>query len=583
MDFTEQLRILQAAQGNPALLALATVDLAHNALPPGERARIKDALVAAAVPHWCDSDFLAALLDTTPEEGERLLGQLRALTVVEPFTARGEHAVNVHEATRLALREHLRATDLACWKALSTRARAHVGQSTEPHARIEALYHLFAIDQPAAAAACEALDREFTDGGRPEVRHALALALRELTTGDWLTDSAQVEALLAPLRVRHWRGETAQLEAEARYVADLARTASDPSGIGRTQCLLGDVLETKGRLDDALAAFREFLAISQRLVSTEPPNADWQRDLADAHDRGGNILQAQGRLDEALAAFRETFVIFQHLAAIDPANAAWQREFAVAHAKVGGILQAQGRRDEALAAFREYLAIFQRLAAIDPVNADWQHNLAVAHAKVGDILQAQGRRDEALAAFREYLVIFQHLAAIDPANAAWQHNLAVAHAKVGDILQAQGRRDEALAAFREYLAIFQRLAAIDPANAAWQHNLAVAHAKVGDILQAQGRRDEALAAFREYLAISQHLAAIDPANASWQRDLALAHNRLGQAYQGMGNEEHAQSSYRSAVEALERAVAMSPGTVGWKQDLDNLKSWLSSGGGSLHT
>jgi len=132
MDFTEQLRILQAAQGNPALLALATVDLAHNALPAGERTRIKDALVAAAVPHWCDRDFLAALLETTPEEGERLFGQLRALAVVEPFPARGEHAVNVHEAARLALREHLRTTDAARWKALSTCARAHVGQSTEP-------------------------------------------------------------------------------------------------------------------------------------------------------------------------------------------------------------------------------------------------------------------------------------------------------------------------------------------------------------------------------------------------------------------------------------------------------------------
>src|SRR5262245_39132797 len=105
MDFTEQLHILNAAEGNPALLALATVDLAHNALPPGERMRIKDALIAAAVPHWCDRDFLAALLETTGEEGERLLGQLRALTIVEPFPARGEHAVNVHEAARLALRE----------------------------------------------------------------------------------------------------------------------------------------------------------------------------------------------------------------------------------------------------------------------------------------------------------------------------------------------------------------------------------------------------------------------------------------------------------------------------------------------
>src|SRR5215475_1340025 len=244
MDFTEQLRILKAAQGNPALLALATVDLAHNALPPEERTRIKDALAAAAVPHWCDRDFLAALLETTPEEGERLLGQLRALTVVEPFPARGEHAVNVHEAARLALREHLRATDAARWKALSTRARAHVSQCTEPHTRIEALYHLFATNQPTAAAACEALDREFADGGRPEVRHALALALRELTAGGWLTASAQVEALLAPLMVQHSSGETAQLEAEARAVVALARTAPDPSGLGRTQLLLGEVLQT---------------------------------------------------------------------------------------------------------------------------------------------------------------------------------------------------------------------------------------------------------------------------------------------------------------------------------------------------
>src|SRR5215831_2029972 len=118
MDFTEQLRILQAVQGKPALLAPATLDLVHNALSAEERAQIKDALVAAAVPHWCDRDFLAALLDTTPEEGERLLSQLGPLTVVEPFPARGEHAVNVHEAARLALRAHLRVTDAARWKVL---------------------------------------------------------------------------------------------------------------------------------------------------------------------------------------------------------------------------------------------------------------------------------------------------------------------------------------------------------------------------------------------------------------------------------------------------------------------------------
>src|SRR5262249_11361440 len=158
-------------------------------------------------------------------------------------------------------------------------------------------------------------------------------------------------------RVRHWRGEAAQLEDEARDVANLAHTAYDPSGIGRTQFLLGDVLQTKGRLDEALTAFREALAIFQRLASTDPSNASWQRSLSVAHSRVGDVLQAQGQLDQALVAFREAFAISQHLASTDPSNASWQRDLAVAHSRVGDVLQAQGQLDQALVAFREDFAI----------------------------------------------------------------------------------------------------------------------------------------------------------------------------------------------------------------------------------
>jgi tetratricopeptide (TPR) repeat protein len=173
--------------------------------------------------------------------------------VIEPFPARGEHAVNVHETTRLTLREHLRMSDAALWETLSTRSRAHVVQSHEPHARIEALYHLFATDQAAAAAECEALDREFSSGGRLEVRYALAIALRELT--------------------------------------------------------------------------------GERLVSADPSNAGWQRERAVAHSKVGDIYQEQGHLDDALAAYRECLAIFQRLASTDPSNAGWQSDLAFAHNK----------------------------------------------------------------------------------------------------------------------------------------------------------------------------------------------------------------------------------------------------------
>lgn len=190
MDFVEQLEVLQAARNNPALLALAMVDIVHHTLPDTERTKVKNALLATAVPHWCDSAFLAALLDTKPNNSETLLGHLRTLTVIEPFHARGELAVNVHEATRLALRDHLRTTDIARWKTLSYRAFAHVHQSTEAHSRIEALYHLFATDQHRALISCEALNKEFISTENFEAQRALTLSLAELVSAGWLTETA---------------------------------------------------------------------------------------------------------------------------------------------------------------------------------------------------------------------------------------------------------------------------------------------------------------------------------------------------------------------------------------------------------
>lgn len=159
MDFAERLSVLRAAEGDPALLALATVDLAHSELPIEERKAIRRALLAAAVPHWFDPTFLSALLAVDETEAERLHGHLCALEAVEPFLARGERAVNVHESARLALREHLRKSDPEQWRTLAERARAYVSASSSIHARIEALHHLFAIDQEAAGAECETLDR----------------------------------------------------------------------------------------------------------------------------------------------------------------------------------------------------------------------------------------------------------------------------------------------------------------------------------------------------------------------------------------------------------------------------------------
>ena len=104
--------------------------------------------------HWFDAPFLAALLATTVEEAGELMAELQRLTNVEPFPARGDGACNVHEASRLALREHLRTKQPALWKTYARRAHAHLASGIETHVRIEALFHLFAADPKALPCDC---------------------------------------------------------------------------------------------------------------------------------------------------------------------------------------------------------------------------------------------------------------------------------------------------------------------------------------------------------------------------------------------------------------------------------------------
>ena len=333
MDFSERLSMLRAADGDPALLALATVELVHSELPIEEREIIRRALLAAAVPHWFDPPFLGSLLAVDEPEAERLHVKLCDLMAVEPFSARGELAVNVHESARLALREHLRKSDPEQWRTLAERARAHLVASSSIHARIEALHHLFAIDQEAAGAECETLDQEFMNN--PEKRQALAISLSEMAATGWLRGSALVESLLIPLEVRRQRGETAKLAPEAFNVTRLAENHPKSSCLARAECLVGDVYKSQGRLDAALTSFQKSLAIVEQLVQDDPSNANWQCDLGAAHSRLGDVYTSQGRLDAALASFQKSLAILENLVEGDPSNANWKRELDALKVRLG--------------------------------------------------------------------------------------------------------------------------------------------------------------------------------------------------------------------------------------------------------
>jgi tetratricopeptide (TPR) repeat protein len=320
----------------------------------------------------------------------------------------------------------------------------------------------------------------------------------------------------------------------------------------------GNVLKRQGKLEEALKAYRDSLAIAERLAVADRSNAEWQRTLLVLYEGSGDVLLRQDKLEEALKAYRDGIAIAERLAAADRHNAQWQRDLSRLHQRVGEALVEQGKPDEALKAYRVSLAILEQLAGADPSNTQWQDDLSFSYAGIGEVLVSQGNLDEALTNYRNGLAIVEHLAASDLNYTDWQRNLWLFYRWVGDVLLQQDNLEEALNAFRDSLTIAERLVASDRSNTKWQHDLSLSYEKIGDVLVKQDKLEEALQALRNSLAVAERLAASNPSNAEWQDDLSISYNKVGDVLVQRNQHEEALEAYRDGLAIAERSAASVP-------------------------
>ena len=567
MDSVKQLELIRDAHGDPALLALATVDLTYSDIPSAERIALRTALEAAAVPHWCDAGVLAGLIDDSGSLSHGQWARLKALPVVESFPARGVDAGNVHEASRLAIRKYLAETQPTRFIDLSARSARVFEADTRPVGRIEWIYHLLVADPERGASELEDLNRAWSVSARHQDLAALSAALTELETSRMLQGRPLVRVRLVVAQRRADLEGATSLGDLANQLLQAAEAIDDSPLAGDAYSLIGDVALARGDLAAAEQAFAQDLAIVERLTALDPSNTGWQQNLAVVHSRVGEVALARGDVAAAEQAFARSLAIFERLTALDPGNTGWQRNLAGAHSRVGSVTLARDDLAAAEQAFARSLAIFERLTALDPGNTVWQRDLAVAHSRVGEVALARGDLAAAEQAFAQDLAIFERLTALDPGNTGWQRDLAIAHSRVGNVTLARGDLAAAEQAFAQDLAIFERLTALDPGNTGWQRDLAIAHSRVGNVTLARDDLAATEQAFARSLAIFERLTALDPGNTVWQQNLAVVHSRVGDVALAQGDLAAAGQAFAQDLEIFERLTALDPGNTGWQQNL----------------
>ena len=232
---------------------------------------------------------------------------------------------------------------------------------------------------------------------------------------------------------------------------------------------LGTALKELGRLDEAIASYREALAI-------EP-------DFADAHNNLGHALKTKGRLEDAVASYHKALAV--------------KPDFAEAHNNLGVALRVMGKSDEAVASYRKALAIkpyyaaahynlgnlLTELGRLEEAVASYRKTLAIkpdfaeAHNNLGNLLHVLEKSDEAVASHHKALVI--------------KPDYAAAHYNLGNVLRDLGRLEEAVASYCRALAI--------------KPEFAEAHNGLGGALQELGKLEHAFKCRRRAV-------ALDPGN-----------------------------------------------------------------------
>jgi tetratricopeptide (TPR) repeat protein len=159
------------------------------------------------------------------------------------------------------------------------------------------------------------------------------------------------------------------------------------------------------------------------------------------------------QFEEALASFRQAVAILEKLTAGDPGNVESQRFLSVIFNRMGALLVALERLDQAIESYRKDLDVARKLAVIDPSNAGWQHDLWASYYRLGQIEVDAKRLEAARASYAQAVSVIEKLSGANPENVLWQTELVatlVAFAPLGG---------DTLSAYKQALAILQRLEA----------------------------------------------------------------------------------------------------------------------------
>jgi tetratricopeptide (TPR) repeat protein len=379
----------------------------------------------------------------------------------------------------------------------------------------------------------------------------------EVAAANASVDLAGMELARGDLPLATMRAQDALAMAERAYATDRTKPGVAHAVLS-AHGELGDILETRGDLDGAIAEYQRTLELAAEEAKAGEGHA--AQDAIDAHgDLARMARHAKHDLPAALRESREVLRIASEQAVLHAENPSWRADVASAHGDIGHILIDQKDYAGAEAELVAATAISDRLVVEDPSNTDWASSRSNLYEKVGMIRFARKDYPGAAAAYRTSHDIDAALAARHPESGDLQRDESLMANKLGDVQLAMNDIDGAVATYRAALATREKLVARDPSNAIWRRDLFYSHVKVAGAFESDPKRQRlALDELHAALAIAEDNAARNPSNVNSAADVIGTHEEIGNLLVDSHDLAGARTEYAAAL-TLSHQLAARPG------------------------
>jgi serine/threonine-protein kinase len=306
--------------------------------------------------------------------------------------------------------------------------------------------------------------------------------------------------------------------------------------LAETLDAIGVLHRSLGRLPDCLASLEEARATLEPIVAARADDVEAHFRLAQACSHLGAVHKVREEFDAAGPPFDRAREIYARLVSLDPAESKYLRNLAWSNYQMANLLSDPRRKDVDFRRAKDYydttLALHRKLISAHPGEPDYPIDMAQCYVSLA--LLCRDDSSTAIRYLRDALEIQLKAVASHPTVTLYLLDLSNSYYNLGSRYSHRSLLDDAVRSYRESVAVAERLVALDPEDLDFQDRLGRSVTNLGYVLNRQGDKDQALAAYRRAIDIHRPVLANAPQVPTHRRALLIPLTNVSQAMNDRG-------------------------------------------------